>query len=386
MIIISNKENCCGCSACVSICPQQCIAFKEDSEGFLYPSIHAEKCIDCGTCEDVCPVMHQSAPTKPLHAYAAKNINEEIRLQSSSGGFFSLLAEKMINEGGVVFGAKFNKKWEVVHGYTETIVGISDFRGSKYVQSNLENVFIKVKAFLKEGRKVFFSGTPCQIAGLKLFLRKEYPNLLTVDIICHGVPSPSIWQKYLSQKITDSEAILYVNFRDKTLGWSRYHLTLKIQNLNNISQVRVFSESAQTNTFMRGFLSDLYTRPSCQQCPAKSLKSRSDITIADFWGVHNILHGIDDENKGVSAVFVNSGKAKECISMLKVDIVDVSYEAVRKHNPSLEKSALPHAKRALFFAEYVNCQLLDELIERHLKLSFKQRLMGTSRRILRRIK
>ena len=180
MIDKKEKNNCCGCGACVQICPKQCISMAADNEGFLYPQVNSAICIDCGLCEKVCPVINQSAPREPLVVYAAKNNNEDIRLKSSSGGIFTLLAEKVIEEGGVVFGAKFDADWNVIHDYTETIEGLAAFRGSKYVQSIIDDNFKTAKQFLNNGRKVLFSGTPCQIAGLKKYLRKEYDNLLVV--------------------------------------------------------------------------------------------------------------------------------------------------------------------------------------------------------------
>ena len=199
MIQIVDKSQCCGCTACVSVCPKQCIAMQEDEEGFLYPVVDTSLCIDCNLCQKVCPELHPMNTRTPLHVYAAKHKDEQIRLASSSGGIFTLLAEKVIDEGGVVFGARFNASWEVVHDYTETKEGLTAFRGSKYVQSWLGNCFSKVRSFLSEGRKVMFTGTPCQVAGLKQYLRKEYDNLLTVDVVCHGVPSPKVWRMYLDE-------------------------------------------------------------------------------------------------------------------------------------------------------------------------------------------
>ena len=201
MINIEDKKQCCGCSACVQRCPKQCIVMKEDEEGFLYPVADKDVCIDCNLCEQVCPVLRQREEREPLDVYAAFNKNEEVRMQSSSGGVFTALAESIIKEGGVVFGARFNEDWEVVHDYVETVEGLSAFRGSKYVQSRIGCTFSQAEQFLKQGRKVLFSGTPCQIAGLKLFLRKEYENLLSVDFICHGVPSPGVWRQYLNEFI-----------------------------------------------------------------------------------------------------------------------------------------------------------------------------------------
>ena len=193
MIEITEKYLCCGCAACVQRCPKQCIILHEDHEGFLYPKVDTDNCIDCALCEKVCPILNEGSNRKPLKVYAAINKDEKIRLESSSGGIFTLLAEQTIGEDGVVFGARFDENWQVRLDYTETIEGIAVFRGSKYVQARTENTYQQAEFFLREGRKVLFAGTPCQIAGLKKFLRKEYDNLLAVDFVCHGVPSPKVW-------------------------------------------------------------------------------------------------------------------------------------------------------------------------------------------------
>lgn len=199
MIDIGKK--CCGCNSCAQSCPKQCISMSEDNEGFLYPSVDTNLCVECHLCEKVCPVLNISSGQYPISCYAAKSPDEQIRKESSSGGIFSLLAQKIIENDGVVFGAAFNKKWEVVHCYTETLEGLNSLRGSKYVQSKIGNAYEQVKTFLKNGRLVLFSGTPCQIAGLKTFLRKDYENLITLDFVCHGVPSPGVLRWYLQEQI-----------------------------------------------------------------------------------------------------------------------------------------------------------------------------------------
>lgn len=202
MLEIKDKKKCCGCEACVQRCPVQCISMRSDVEGFLYPNINQTICINCNVCEKVCPEINQSEIRRPLKVYAAKNPDELIRLSSSSGGIFTMLAEQILKENGVVFGARFNEKWEVEHGYTDIQDGVAAFRGSKYVQSRIGDNYRQVEDFLRKGRKVLFSGTPCQVAGLKRFLHnKEYDNLLTVDVVCHGVPSPLVWRKYLEETI-----------------------------------------------------------------------------------------------------------------------------------------------------------------------------------------
>ena len=204
MIEILNKKDCCGCSACVQICPVKCIHLQEDEEGFLYPIVDKAKCIECGQCEKVCPFLNIENERKPIKVFAAQSKDDQLRLNSSSGGIFSLLAECVLAEGGVVFGVRFDDNWQPVFDYAENIAELDAFRGSKYVQAIVGNAYIDAKAFLKQGRKVMFSGTSCQIAGLKKFLKTEYENLLTVDVVCHGVPSPLVWRHYLQEiKMSD---------------------------------------------------------------------------------------------------------------------------------------------------------------------------------------
>ena len=225
-------EDCCGCSACAQTCPRQCIRMIPDSEGFEYPHVDLTACIDCGLCSLVCPVLKQNTAKTPLQAYAAKNNDEETRRLSSSGGVFTSLAESVLKRGGVVFGASFDRNWDTVHTYTGNIDGLSAFRGSKYTQSRIGTSYRDAETFLNEGREVLFSGTPCQIAGLKGFLRKDYSRLFTVEILCHGVPSPKVWQKYLDgrKKKHHCSRIIRINFRDKGKGWKRYRLVIEFEN------------------------------------------------------------------------------------------------------------------------------------------------------------
>lgn len=222
MISIKDKSKCCGCNLCAIVCPKKCIQMVSDKEGFWYPQINKHACIKCGKCERICPVINKQ--TMPRNtgrkAYAAIHANEKIRLASSSGGIFTAIAEKVIDRGGVVFGAAFNKDFEVEHIYVERKEDLAKFRGSKYVQGKMGDIYLRVLEFLKMGRPVLFSGTPCQIGALKAFLGKEYDNLLTVDLICHGVPSPMIWSKYVNyRKSLDSTSDLqFVSFRDKQGG------------------------------------------------------------------------------------------------------------------------------------------------------------------------
>lgn len=364
MIIIDDKHNCCGCAACVQICPHNCISFEEDEYGFNYPLINKSNCVDCGLCEKVCPVLNKSEKRKPLKVYAAKNLNDEIRLKSSSGGIFSLLAEFVIKQGGVVFGARFDDDWEVEHACTETIEGIDSFRGSKYVQSRIGNTYVQVRDFLLKGRKVLYTGTPCQIAGLKKYLRRDYQNLLTVDIVCHGVPSPLIWRTYLREVIGVSnsqpckDVINGISFRDKSSGWKNYNVLIQgnedINEQSNSSKRIFLHESAQDNLYMQLFLHDYILRPSCFNCPAKSGTNGSDLTIADYWGISRI-HSEFDDNKGTSLVLIYTNLGEQVFNSLKLQKISTSYDDGLCANPSIEYSATEKDGYSYFwslFSEY----------------------------------
>ncbi len=370
MINIQRKEDCVGCNACVQRCPKQCISMSEDEQGFLYPHVDVSKCIECGLCEKVCPVINQYDAKTPEKVYAAWNTDDAVRLSSSSGGIFYALAKRIIEEGGVVFGARFNDKWEVIHAYSETLDGIKAFQGSKYVQSKIGQSYLNAERFLKSERKVLFSGTPCQIVGLKRFLRKDYEGLLlTVDVVCHGVPSPGIWKEYLNSitrpkgasKNTESHpypksvdgmsSIEDISFRDKRLGWEKYGIAIRYappkggQNSESQSAIskrdntaEIF-ESHREDLYMQGFLKDLYLRPSCYTCPAKCGKSHSDITLADFWGIRNHYPNLYSE-KGVSLVLINSKLGTYCLNNMAFDAHQVSYEVALRGNRSIERSSV----------------------------------------------
>lgn len=378
MITITDKAQCCGCSACAQRCPRQCISMQMDNEGFLYPQVDISKCVDCHLCEKVCPVINQYDTRTPLKVYAAKNSDDEVRRLSSSGGIFTLLAEQTIKDGGVVFGACWDNEWNVKHDCVDNISDLQRFRSSKYLQSVIGDAYLKTDQFLKTGRKVMFTGTPCQIAGLKHFLRKEYDNLLAVEIICHSVPSPGVWQQFLTTRLHtlkwNKSDIRNISFRDKKTGWKTYSFVIENKDGNS------FIELSSKNAFMRGFLADLYTRPSCHACPAKQLKSGSDITLGDFWGIESLMPEIDDD-KGVSALIVNSDKGKQVLHNINVELHEVQYNELTTRNPALVKYFPITPKRTEFFKEDGNT--FEEKVKRLAKEPFSMKTLAY--RIVRKV-
>lgn len=377
MINIKDKSKCCGCSACIQACPKQCITMHSDDEGFAYPKVDKRQCVECGLCEKVCPIINQYDEQEPLESYAAKNANHDIRMSSSSGGIFTQLAEKIIADGGVVFGARFDADWQVVHDYTETIEGLVSFRGSKYLQSVIGDSYRQALNFLKSGRMVLFSGTSCQIAGLHHFLRRRYENLYTVDIICHGVPSPRVWCDYLStvrpegveggkntvsSSLNAMPSIEGIAFRDKLNGWKKYGFVVRFSTdqrevENSVSpsgkdlQSYCFYEPFPDNLFMKGFLANLYLRPSCYVCPAKAGRSRADITLGDFWGIES-LHPQFDDDRGVSAVVINTKQGYSLYHTIHIEQIAVAVDDIVRGNPSLLRSAVIPKQRHIFWKKY----------------------------------
>ncbi len=348
--VFDNKNNCFGCSSCVQICPSKAISFVKDNEGFSYPRIDGSKCTDCGLCRKACPIYEKPDGPKtenyPL-AYAVRNKSDEIRSASTSGGVFLSLANKILSEGGIVFGVAFDGDLKAVHTEVETIDLLPSLQGSKYTQSYVGESCIKAKEALKSGRKVLFSGTPCQINGLYSYLGKNHDGLYTCDCICHGVPSPEVFELYKRhlEKVYSSE-IESFSFRNKSKGWKSYHVGVFFKSGKKV--LINFKE----DPYMIGFIKNMYLRPSCHSCKYASVNRRSDITLADFWGIEKIHPHLDDD-RGTSLILVNTEKGDQlvqaCSNELEMHKSDVS--AASRENPSLTGPSKPNKLREKFFSE-----------------------------------
>ena len=354
-------DRCCGCAACFAACPVHAISMQPDNEGFLQPVVDKSICIGCGKCEKVCPVLNPGSPRMPLAVYAAKAKDDELRRISSSGGVFSLLARQVLGDGGVVYGAAFEPpSHKVVHKRVTDEAGLDELRGSKYVQSEIGDAFCKVKEDLDLGHKVLFSGCPCQVAGLRRFLGNEYDNLLSVDVICHAVPSPLAWQKYLSCQEHKKQARIARTFSRRNCAWRKYALSLEFVKSSDSAPML----KPAPDTYMRAFCSELFNRRCCQNCVFRSFRSGSDITIGDFWGVE-IAHPEINDDIGVSAVCCNTRKGQDSfvgvIEMTKH--VQSSIDVVATHNKTIFGNHRINRKRVAFFSE-VSDTNFDELVEK----------------------
>lgn len=338
---IAGKRSCTGCGACVCVCPVSCIQMVENKEGFFYPVIDHTQCIGCKKCYKVCPNEPED-DEDVVAVLAGYSHNRDIRLTSSSGGVFTHLAEEVLKRNGVVFGVAMQKSQAVVCA-VENIEEIPKLRGSKYVQSRVGNAYRQVEKYLKEGRWVLFSGTPCQIAGLYRVLKKEYMRLITVDFVCHGISSPQVLEKYLKER-GNGKRISEIVFRDKTEGWNKFSMKIKWED-HTVSRA-----SMEEDLYLQSFLKNLNLRSSCFSCKFRKIHRRSDITLGDLWGANEVVNGWT-EDLGYSLILIQSKKGKELLESIKEKIVAVPVELsqVMLHNASLTTSPWDEYSRDLFF-------------------------------------
>lgn len=360
------KEICCtsdctGCMACVNVCAHHAISVVQDKEGFDRPQIDESLCVDCGLCQKTCPINNHPIVNEPKGIYSGWSSDETVRMSSSSGGAFTEIARPILEEGGVVFGCALDEKLQAYHTYVETLDDLATkLRGSKYVQSRIGNSYALAKDFLRQGRKVLFSGTPCQIAGLKNYLRRDYGNLITVDLICHGVPSPMLFEDYKNfMQKHENMKLTKVSFRCKKSSWIFYNMTLTGQVEKSFAE-KTYIGRYYEDPYIRGFLRDYFLRPSCHQCHFTSTKRCSDFTIADWWGYRK--ENPKDKDfalKGVSLVLVNTDKASILFSSIKMQLKSRTIDEANKTNISLSHPFPMQESRKQFWKDYEEMSFED---------------------------
>lgn len=346
MIRISDPANCCGCTACASICNHDAISMEPDVLGFLYPKVDESKCTNCGLCEKVCAFndnYDKSLNLPKPDAYAARHKEMEEIMKSRSGAAFVAISDYILEQGGVVYGAGYKDHFRVAHKRATTKVERDEFRGSKYVQSDLTGVFRQVKQDLKNGLTVLFSGTPCQTSGLNSYVGKKLrENLVMIDIVCHGVPSPYIWRDYIAYlERKNNDTIVSLNFRDKArYGWNMHKETF------------IFSKDSESKTFKYLFYKSLYFRKSCYSCHFANTRRPSDITLADYWGVEKNLPNINADNKGCNLILANTCKGFKLFEAIKEKLNFSEVRLKSSLQPNLQHPSDMPVQRDQFEKDY----------------------------------
>ena len=378
MKYVIDESKCSGCSACKNVCPKNAITMKENEEGFLYPVIDELKCINCNLCTKTCPVLNKKKCNDIPETIIAKNTNNLDRKTSSSGGIFQLIASYILDNKGIVYGATYKDK-KVYHIGIEKENELDKIKGSKYVQSNVSNIFTDIKDNLDKKRLVFFCGTACQVAGLKAFLRKEYDNLYTADVICHGTPSPKVFEeycKYLEKEYNSKIKDYY--FRNKDISW-RFYQTKVIFNNN-----KIYKNYYVNDMYIKAFLQNISLRKSCYECRFKENKHVSDITLGDYWGIKKYHKSFNDK-KGISVIFLNTLKGKEIITKLNnIEYKDIPFNEAIYLNEAYYKSSKYNNRRESFFKDFNNKGIIKSLNDNVIKTpKYKEILRNIAIKILK---
>ena len=387
---ITDKFNCTGCGACLNSCPCDAISMQPDEEGFPYPVIVDESCIDCGQCVAVCPLIAPylqpyGTPLEDATVYAAWSRDKERRINSTSGGIFSELAEHIFRQGGSVAGAVYGEQFAIHHVLTDNPNDLTALRQSKYAQSDIRLIFREIDVCLKKGQPVLFCGAPCQSAGLRAVLGRDYPNLLLCDFICRGINSPKAYQSYLDMlKGQHGVPALNIQFKNKDFGWNRFHTKVTFANGSTHCQDRY------TDPFMVAYLKyNLMIRPSCHACQFKGKGRNVDLTLGDFWGIGRTMPDLDSD-KGTSVVIASSPKGLAVMESIKDSIVceTMTLENVKTGNRHLVEVVQPGKNREQFFA-HLDEWPFEKLMRRYASPSwsencrlFLRRWKGYLRRIL----
>ncbi len=378
MIYITDKTKCCGCTACVNICPKKCIDMIEDEEGFLYPKVHKNYCVHCGACIRVCPILnHPNQDINPKQqAFLVQYLNNNVCQESTSGGAFTAIADYTINHDGIVFGVEMQSDYVVRHSATGIKEELVKFRNSKYVQSSLGDTYCKVKHHLDKNRLVCFSGTPCQVEGLLNFLNKEYKNLILIDVVCRAVPSPGIWKKYINMVSLKYGQIKSIRFRDKF--WGYQYSTMEIKAKNGT----VYREGIESQQWLRMFFSGMIIRPSCTDCQFRGRYRHSDFTIWDCFNSYDYDKSFN-EKLGTSRVLVHNSKGSEIFELIKKEFKykKISAEMAIRGNKEMVTSPTRHPNAPQFFkdAQVMN---MEDLLNKYFPNTFKIKCKVLIRRFL----
>lgn len=369
MSTISNldKNKCTGCRCCEKICPSNAINMIENEEGFFEPVVIKEKCINCGLCYKKCPQINdrKSKDEENVKLYAAKNSNLEEQRSSSSGGIFSVLAKHILEQNGEVYGCGFNSQLIAEHMRISTKAELYKLKGSKYVQSNTKNTFNEVKQDLLEKKMVLYSGTPCQIAGLKAFLGKEYDNLITIDLLCHGVPSPKLLKKYIEYvQIQNNAKITNIEFRNKEKAYWGLGYKIKITFDNN----KIKYINGDEDIYINAFIQATTLREVCYNCKYTNLSREGDITLGDFWGVEKEYPKLYDKN-GISLVLINTEKGRKIIEALRESlyIYPINYKRIEKYSDTLKHSCDRKIERDYIYKD-IDSKIISNILKNNNKI------------------
>ena len=395
MIFIEDKTKCCGCTACKNVCPKQCIEMIPDFEGFLYPKVNAKECVECNKCVRVCPVLnHEVKQKKYQEAYALRTKSDRDLRMSTSGGFTTPLAFWVFEQGGKLWTTTYDDNWKVCHAeFDSANTEFAKTRGSKYVQSDLGDSFTKIQKDLENGKLICFIGTTCQVYGLKSYLGTTYDNLITVDLVCHGTPSPKLWNKYVSyQEKCYGSRIKEVNFRNKTYGYHSGTMMLQFEN------GKKYTGSARVDFMLKSFFSEIASRPSCYDCVFKEKYRNSDFTIFDCWHMSELVFDQRDDDRGYTNVLIQSEKGRQIFEHIRNQYnayeIDVD-KAITLDGIMVNHSAIPHPARNEFYKDiekndlkthirrYVGIKKIDYIIEMSKMIFYKLGLMSVLRKMRR---
>lgn len=382
MINITDKSQCCGCWACYNACPKHCITMLEDCEGFRYPKVNADICIDCGLCERVCPIKQPRQGDTVPNSYVVQNKDTRVLRDSTSGGFFTAIAKWIINQGGVVFGAAFDKDMTLRHTYSETIEGCVPFRGSKYVQSLIGDSYAEAKRFLDDGRIVVFSGTPCQIAGLYGYLgNRKYEKLTTVDLVCHGTPSPRLLARYLAHHAAHAGSkVIDYRSRDKHYGYDYSTATITFAD-----NTKHYHKGKEADMMLRFYFSNICSRPSCYNCHFKTLHRLSDITIFDCWDAPSVSPKFS--SKGATNVFIHTAHGMDVFGQINGDFVwaQSDIKSIIMRDGVMIRHCVPMNRLRTEFFHDLNTLPINVLERKYLRLSLIQKFMAAIKPVLYRL-